>query len=52
MASISSFDSPLFVRDQRRRYQPATADQILEAARSVVDQRMRRGTARQPPRRC
>lgn len=42
--SSSSFDSPLFVRDQRRRYQLATADQILEAARSVVDQRMRRGT--------
>lgn len=44
MSSLSSFDSPLFVRDRRRRYQPATADQILEAARSVVDQRMRRGT--------
>src|SRR3546814_717021 len=43
--SSSSFDSPLFVRDRRRRYQPATADQILEAARSVVDQRMHRGTA-------
>src|SRR3546814_10458558 len=43
--SSSAFDSPLFVRDRRRRYQPATADQILEAARSVVDQRMHRGTA-------
>lgn len=40
----SSFDSPLFVRDQRRRYQPASADQILEAARQVVDLRMRRGS--------
>lgn len=45
----SSFDSPLFVRDQRRRYQLATADQILEAARSVVDQRMRRGTVFSDP---
>lgn len=43
--SSSSFDSSLFVRDARRRYQPATADQILEAARLVVDQRMQRGMA-------
>src|SRR3546814_13785828 len=43
--SSSSLDSQLFVRDRRRRYQPATADQLLEAARSVVDQRMHRGTA-------
>ncbi len=43
--SFSSFsDSPLFVRDARRRYRPADADQIIEAARQVVDQRMRRGT--------
>ena len=41
--SSSSFDYPLFVPNQRRRYQPATADQILEAARSAVGQRMRRG---------
>lgn len=41
--SSSSFDSSLFVRDARRRYQPASADQILEAARLVVDQRMQRG---------
>lgn len=41
--SLSSFDSPLFVRDRRRHYQPATQDQILEAARQVVDLRMRRG---------
>lgn len=44
MSSSTSFESPLFVRDRRRRYQPASADQILEAARLVVDQRMQRGT--------
>ncbi|MDH5835330.1 RadC family protein [Luteimonas kalidii] len=43
--SFSSFDSPLFIRDKRRRYRPASADQILEAARQVVDQRMQRGTS-------
>lgn len=43
MSSSPSFESPLFVRDRRRRYQPASADQILEAARLVVDQRMQRG---------
>ncbi|TWT20323.1 DNA repair protein RadC [Luteimonas marina] len=42
--SSSSF-SPLYVRDGRRRYQPATAEQIIEAARQVVDQRMQRGTS-------
>lgn len=31
------------VRDGRGRYRPATADQILAAARLVVDQRMQRG---------
>ncbi|WP_202841510.1 RadC family protein [Luteimonas saliphila] len=43
--SFSSFDSPLFVRDSKRRYQLANADQILEAARRMVDQRMQRGTS-------
>ncbi|MCD9026616.1 DNA repair protein RadC [Luteimonas sp. BDR2-5] len=42
--SSSSFPS-LYVRDGRRRYQPATQDQILEAARQVVDLRMQRGMA-------
>jgi len=41
--SSSSFVSPLFVRDTRGRYRPANADQIVEAARQVVDQRMQRG---------
>jgi DNA repair protein RadC len=40
----SSSISSLYVRDGRRRYQPATADQIIDAARQVVDQRMQRGT--------
>lgn len=44
MSSSSSFEFQLCVRGQRRRYQPASADQILEAARQVVDLRMRRGT--------
>lgn len=33
----------LFIRDRTRRYRVATGDAILEAARSVVDQRMQRG---------
>lgn len=43
MTSENSFSSPLFVRCRRSRYQPASADQILESARQVVDQRMQRG---------
>ena len=49
MSSLTSFDSPLFVRDQRGRYRPANADQVLEAARQVVDQRMQRGTSFSDP---
>lgn len=41
--SLSSFDSVLMVRSARGRYQPASADQILEAARLVIDQKMPRG---------
>lgn len=41
--SLSS-DVSLLVRDGRGRYQPASADQILEAARRVIDQKMQRGT--------
>ena len=40
---LSSFDSPLMVRSGRGRYRPASADQILEAARQVVGQNMQRG---------
>lgn len=41
--SSSSFDATLMVRDAQGRYLPATADQILEAARKVVEQKMLRG---------
>ena len=36
-------EGPLFIRNRTRRYRVATGDAILEAARSVVDQRMQRG---------
>tara|TARA_R100001143_G_C3358847_1_gene134230 strand:+ start:3016 stop:3522 length:507 start_codon:yes stop_codon:yes gene_type:complete len=39
----SSFDSSLLVRNDQGGYLPATADQILEAARRVVDQRICNG---------
>ena len=41
--SFSSFDSFLMVRDAQGRYLPASADDILEAARQVIDQKMQRG---------
>lgn len=41
--SFSSFDSSLLVRDAHGRYLPAAADDILEAARQVIDQKMQRG---------
>lgn len=44
MSYISfSLESSLLVRDARGRYLPATADQILWAARQVVDRKMQRG---------
>lgn len=43
MEAESGSPSSLFVRSGRRRYMPATAEQILGAARGVVDQRMQRG---------
>ncbi|KRE89483.1 DNA repair protein RadC [Frateuria sp. Soil773] len=44
MSHISSpSESSLLVRDARGRYIPATADQILSAARQVVDRKMQRG---------
>ena len=42
--SFSSFESALLVRDAHGRYLPASADDILEAARQVIDQKMQRGT--------
>ncbi|KGU50676.1 DNA repair protein RadC [Xanthomonas phaseoli pv. phaseoli] len=41
----SSLDTPLMVRNGRGRYRPADADQILEAARQVIEQKMQRGEA-------
>ena len=44
MSQLSlSLDTPLMVRDGRGRYRPADADQILEAARQVIEQKMQRG---------
>lgn len=44
MSHVSSpAESSLLVRDARGRYYSATADQILSAARQVVDRKMRRG---------
>lgn len=43
--SFSSFESALLVRDAQGHYLPATTDQILEAARQAVDQKMVRGRA-------
>jgi DNA repair protein RadC len=51
MSQLSlSIDSSLLVRDARGRYLLATAEQILDAARQVIDQRMHRGTAMTSPR--
>ena len=36
-------EGQLYTRDRTRRYRIASGDDILEAARSVVDQRMQRG---------
>ncbi|AXL82830.1 TPA: DNA repair protein RadC [Pseudomonas aeruginosa] len=41
--SFSSFDSMLLVRDAQERYLPASADQILNMARRVIDQKYQRG---------
>jgi DNA repair protein RadC len=43
MESASGVAQSLFVRSHQRRYEPATAEQILGAAREVVDRRMQRG---------
>jgi DNA repair protein RadC len=41
--SLPSLDVSLLVRDAKGRYLPASADEILEAARQVIDQKMQRG---------
>ena len=43
-------EGQLYIRDRTRRYRIATGDAILEAARSVVDQRMQRGDSFGDPR--
>lgn len=40
-----TFDSSLLVRDDQGRYLPATVDQILTAARQVIDQKIQRGAS-------
>ncbi|WP_082890315.1 JAB domain-containing protein [Halotalea alkalilenta] len=46
MSQLSlSLISSLLVRDAHGGYQPATADQILEAARQVIDQKTQRGAS-------
>lgn len=41
--SFSSLDDALLVRDAQGRYLPASVDQILEAARQAIEQKMQRG---------
>ena len=43
--SFSSFDAALMVRDSQGHYLPATADQILEAARQAIEHKMQRGAS-------
>lgn len=47
--AASGSESALYVRGCRHRYRPATADQIVTAARQVVDQRVRRGASFKDP---
>ncbi|EOI8182374.1 JAB domain-containing protein, partial [Pseudomonas aeruginosa] len=47
--SFSSFDASLMVRDAQGRYLLATADQILEAARHAIEQKMQRGASFSSP---
>lgn len=49
MSPGPSTESQLYVRGHRCRYHPATAEQIVEAARQVVDQRMQRGACFRDP---
>ena len=49
--SFSSFEFSLMVRDAQGHYLLATADQILEAAREVIDRKMQRGALLTSPER-
>ena len=44
-----STGSPLYVRGRSSRYRPATTDEIVEAARQVVHQRLQRGASFRDP---
>lgn len=45
MESQATKGSQLYVRSDPRRYRTANADEIIEAARAVADQRMQRGAS-------
>jgi hypothetical protein len=46
MSQLSlTFDASLMIRDEQDRYLPASAEQILNAARKVIDQKVQRGAA-------
>ena len=46
MSQLSlAFDPSLLIRDEQGRYLPATTEQILDAARKVIDQKVQRGAA-------
>lgn len=49
METHSVGEGSLFVRDRRRRYQPAAAEDIMAAARSIVEKRVQRGASFQDP---
>lgn len=49
MSQCQDTEGPLYIRGRRSRYRLATADQIVEAARQVVDQRMQRGASFKDP---
>lgn len=44
-STTSGSDGALYVRGRRCRYRLATAEQVLEAARQVVDRRVQRGAS-------
>ena len=43
--TFSSFDASLMVRDAQGHYLLATAEQVLEAARQVIEHKMQRGAS-------
>src|SRR6478672_1474639 len=49
-SNLENSSTPLLVRDASGHYQPASPDEILKAARQVIGQRVRRGTAMTAPR--